>query len=173
MSDVYGWVKSAAQQLSDQRQVAGWRPATVEAASFSSRSMRVLRTLRRLEHVLRPPIIESVVQNCCAEVMAYLLVWLHELDVNELALVATTPPTEDTGWPDLPPGTSEVRDHVLDAWEAWSEDRVKRAAVDVGAAVVDMLEFCRRRGFNVEKELFSRGVDFGKRKPGSRHPDTW
>ena len=112
-----------------------------------------------------------VSRNLCAEVTAYLIVWLHEIDVRELADVATTPVVEEPGWQPAPM-LSDVRDHVLDAWENWAEDRTKRSgAIDIGAALVDILVYCKYLNVDVEKEITK--LDLGKRKPGGRHPDTW
>lgn len=165
----YGWIKVAAQRLSDQRQVAGWRPATLEAASFSSRAMRVLCSLCRIETALRE---KRPCRIPSAEVLGYLIVWLHELDARELADVATTPAPEDDGWPKQHPTPFEIRNHVLSAWELWSEDKAKHAAVRIGAAIVVALELCA--GMGAEAEIVLLDVDLGKRKPhGRRHPDTW
>ena len=171
MSSGYAWVKSAAQRLSDQRQVAGWRPATVEAASFSSRGMRILRTLQQLEYALSDldAKFTPVVINKCGEATAYLIVWLQELDVSELGEISKMT-CEQVGTAELV-NTVEVRDKMLGAWEYWSEDRLRDAVHCVGRALVVMLALCQHLDVDVEMEV--KQLDFGKRKPGGRHPDTW
>jgi hypothetical protein len=109
-----------------------------------------------------------IIKDGCAATVAYLIVWLHELDGIELADVATVPEFVTPNHPT----TAEVRDHVLNAWQDWSMDHPKDATRGLGRALVIMLGLSVSLMVDVERELESTVFDTRKRYRG-KHPDTW
>lgn len=177
MSGEFAWVKSAATRLSDQRQEAGWRPATVEAASFSSRAMRVLRALQGVEHAAHSCLPRDAVgstEHRCSCLVAYLIVWTHELDVSGLDPVARMSRDElmDVN-PHQAPGeiTKHVRDAVTEAWDLWANDDTTEATRHLHSALCRTLAMCMALGVDVTEDFTH--LDLNTRRPGSRHPDTW
>lgn len=168
------WIRSVLPRIIEVRQSKGWRPTTLEAGSYSSKSMAVLHELWELEQALgaRDPIErEKSVRLECADVVIYLIVMLHDLRLALLdeVLYVYSPESHHQAPQIL---ADQIRMYVLEAWETWrhSLDPTEslRFALNEALALATCLSLDIEEAVKEKTEANALRPRFH----GNKHPDT-
>lgn len=174
------WIQSQLPRILEVRELAGWRPTTLDSGSFCARCMCVMAELRELEDEFEKLPSEckpGAIDSECADVALYLIVILNDLNPGVLRQVDES--NQVWTWPRGGSWTcselvARVRKYVIYAWEAWRQDRHEDIYLNLRNALEAAMVMGKGLDVDLPKAVAEKTEINSKRgrRHGLKHPDT-